>query len=308
MDLSTFVPLPVHIAPELCTLGGGVAVSHDTLVICGSNVLQVFAVPDDVARSTPRVLVHLRTLGGTAPMEFQFDGSHDDPYFSGYMAFTDDRLLLVADHKAVHVIDVVRGTHVGYVAAPGTIHRPRGVAARKSLAAVSAWKEYDRCDSHSVRIFERGRGECAWTAVRVIAGDFRGPLGLRFTADGLRLAVADCFNSRVRIFCAKDGSFLCDMALWSDMYPFYPLDVEECEDGSGWVVCDGSEVAVVSEEGTVVSTRDVHVDVLALAVVSGMGLVVRHCGGVQFFATPDAVAMASMSLCKVAWMVAVCRG
>jgi hypothetical protein len=39
----------------------------------------------------------------------------------------------------------------------------------------------------------------------------------------------------------------------------------------------------------------------------GLGLVVRHDTGVQFFATPDAVAMASMSLWKVAWMTAVCR-
>jgi hypothetical protein len=46
----------------------------------------------------------------------------------------------------------------------------------------------------------------------------------------------------------------------------------------------------------------------ALALLPGLGPVVRHATGVQFFATPYAVAMAAMSFCKVAWMVAVCRG
>jgi hypothetical protein len=48
----------------------------------------------------------------------------------------------------------------------------------------------------------------------------------------------------------------------------------------------------------------------ALAVVPGLGLVVRElCNGgrVQVFATPDAIAMAAMSPCRVAWMAAVAR-
>ena len=49
----------------------------------------------------------------------------------------------------------------------------------------------------------------------------------------------------------------------------------------------------------------------ALAMVPGLGLVARENGNggrVQFFATPDTIAMASMSPCRVAWMVAVSRG
>ena len=49
----------------------------------------------------------------------------------------------------------------------------------------------------------------------------------------------------------------------------------------------------------------------ALALVPGLGLVVRDIadgGRVQVFATPDAIAMASMSALRVAWMVAVARG
>ncbi len=47
----------------------------------------------------------------------------------------------------------------------------------------------------------------------------------------------------------------------------------------------------------------------ALAVVPGLGLVVRECGNerLQVFATPDAIAMAGMSCMRVAWMVAVAQ-
>jgi len=202
------VPLPVRIPAGLCARddaehglygGVGVAVCEDLLVISSCKKLQVFALPDDIVAigdlGTPRELVHLRTLGGAAPMDFQFHNST-----SGYMAFTDGvgtanrRLLLVtdftnSDRDAVYVIDVVRGTHVGYVAAPGTIACPRGVATRKSLAAVT-------CCEHVVRVYE-GSDECTWAAVRVIAGGFVWPEGLRFTANGLGLAVADFGNKRL---------------------------------------------------------------------------------------------------------------
>ena len=49
----------------------------------------------------------------------------------------------------------------------------------------------------------------------------------------------------------------------------------------------------------------------ALALVPSLGLVVRELGGggrVHFFGTPDAIAMASMSCCRVGWFVAVARG
>jgi hypothetical protein len=65
-------------------------------------------------------------------------------FASGRMTFTGpatSRLLLLTDagHDAVHVIDVVSRVHAGYVAAPGTIAGPRGVAAKGSLVAVSTW-------------------------------------------------------------------------------------------------------------------------------------------------------------------------
>jgi hypothetical protein len=49
---------------------------------------------------------------------------------------------------------------------------------------------------------------------------------------------------------------------------------------------------------------------VAVALVPGVGLVVRDNGGgaLKFFTTPDALAMASMSAARVAWLVAVARG
>ena len=48
----------------------------------------------------------------------------------------------------------------------------------------------------------------------------------------------------------------------------------------------------------------------ALALVPGLGLAVRELGNngrLQFFATPDAIAMASMSAARVAWLACVAR-
>jgi hypothetical protein len=243
-------------------------------------------------------------------MEFQFC------HGSGNMAFTvgcgdaiSSRLLLVTDcdisgRDAVHVIDVVSGTHVGYMAAPGTIMNPRGVATQNSLAAVSCYT--------SVRLFE-GSG-ATWAAVRTIAVAIA---GFGVSADGLRLVVAELHHRRLSIFCAKDGALLRHMALPGDVYPFN--NIEECVisdgDGSraGWVMCrEGGLVAIADNEnanGTdvVAERRKLYFHLFGLTTLPGVGLVVRFAKGLQFFATPDAIAMASMSSCKVAWMVAVCR-
>ncbi len=151
------------------------------------------------------------TLGGKRPaspmMQFKF---FDERYNgSGSLAFTPPTtattggtssssarpLLLVTDagHDAVHLVDVVGRSHAGYLAAPGSIAGPRGVAASwaSPLVAISAWKEM-RSGDHVVVMY-RGSG-AVWEAVRVIGGGFGGPgscdgqlsmpLGLRFSGDG----------------------------------------------------------------------------------------------------------------------------
>jgi hypothetical protein len=245
------------------------------------------------------------------------------------MAFTGPpaaRLLLLTDagHNAVHVIDVAGRVHAGYVAAPGTIAGPRGVAARGSLVAVSAWKRFDSGD-HVVRVFE-GSG-AMWTAARVVAGGFGGPgtadgqlhvpYGLRFTANGTGLAVAEAGNDRLSVFRVEDWSFARHVATGLD----YPRDVEECE--GGWLVaCYHSHtiefVGGDVDGGGVVRARlgkggsgDGQFSCpSALALVPDLGLAVREVennGRLQFFATPDAIAMASMSAVRVAWLACVAR-
>ncbi len=245
------------------------------------------------------------TLGGAsspAPMQFKFD----DGDRSGWMAFmgpATSRLLLLTDagHDAVHVIDVAGFVHVGYVAAPGTIAGPRGVAARGSLVAVSAWKKI-LSGEHVVRVFE-GSGTI-WTAVRMVGGGFGGPgsadgrlwcpYGLRFTGDGTGLAVADGGNYRVSVFRVEDGSFARHVATELSR----PLDVEECE--GGWLVAcwDGGTIEFVSgsvDGGGVVRARlgeygsgDGEVfSPSALALVPGLGLMAREFHCVQVFQPSD---------------------
>ena len=217
------------------------------------------------------------------------------------MAFTGpatSRLLIVTDagHDAVHAIDVASRVHVGYVAAPGTIAGPRGVAARGCLVAVSAWKEWYHGD-HVVRVFE-GSG-ARWTALRVVAGGFGGPgsaggqlhrpFGLRFSGNGTGLVVADYSNNRASMLRVKDGSFVRHVAMGLSA----PRDVEECE--GGWLVaCHGSQaiefVDVDVDGGGVGRARlgkygrgdGEFIHPSALALVPGLGLVVREIGNDRF--------------------------
>jgi hypothetical protein len=228
-------------------------------------------------------------------MQFKFKV---DGFSSGWMAFTGpatSRLLLLTDagHDAVHVIDVAGGVHAGYVAAPGTIAGPRGVAARGSLVAVSAWKKRGSGE-HVVRVFE-GSG-AMWSEVRVVGDGFGGPgsadgqlhcpRGLRFSGDGTGLAVADGGNSRVSVFRVEDGSFARHVATGLG----WPFDVEECE--GGWLVaCDAPSHTIEFVGGDVGgggvgrarlgkkgSGDGEFCFPSALALVPGLGLVVREMG------------------------------
>jgi hypothetical protein len=335
MDLDALAPLPFFNTP--CGKGFGLAACPllGLLVVSirrdSSSMLKVYPLPWSSAGIVGSYggLACLYTLGGPdcpAPMQFQFmpeEGS-EARYASGWMAFTGpatSRLLLLTDagQDAVHVIDVAGRGHVGYVAAPGTIAGPRGVAARGSLVAVSAWSNGHSGD-HVVQLFE-GSG-ASWTAIRVVGGGFgapgsadgqlKHPYGLRFTADGMGLAVAELLNRRVSLFRVEDGSFVRHVATGLR----YPWDVEECE--GGWLVAcvgshtvefvdgDGVGQARLGREG---SDDGEFSGPSALALVPGLGLVVREWSRrFQVFATSDAITMASMSPLRVAWMAAVARG
>jgi hypothetical protein len=263
--------------------------------------------------------------------------------YSGYLAFIPPPtttsgssssarpLLLVTDagHDAVHLVDVdhvVGRAHAGYLAAPGTVAGPRGVAASGSspLVAVSAWKQWGSGD-HAVVVY---RGSVAvWEAVRVIGGGFgapgprdgqlKAPYGLRFSGDGCGIYVADYFNHRASMFRVSDGGFLRHLAKGLS----WPYDVEEVE--GGWLVaCSGSHSVEFLGDGVGGGGPSLgkagggwgsgdgeFSGPTALAVVPGLGLVVRERDNrrLQVFATPDAIAMAAMSPNRVVWMAAVAR-
>ena len=251
---------------------------------------------------------HFSILGGAkspAPMQFNFMGRG-----CGYLAFTGSRAaryLLVTDAGgggSVHVIDVVHGTHVGYVAAPGTIAGPRGVAARGELVAVSAWEKRGS-GKHIIQLF-RGSGS-RWTPVHVLGGGpgrangkLQGPMGLRFSASGDAVVVAEFYNDRVSMFCVEDGSFVRHVVV-ADL--FFPEDVEVWDDG--WLMtCHGfwSTVKFVNGSGVVVLNKGFR-DLITLDTVDGLGLLVRD----RFVLYKFAAKMA-MRAHRVAWMVAVARG
>jgi hypothetical protein len=191
---------------------------------------------------------------------------------------------------------------------------------------VSAWKKYHSGD-HVVVVY-RGSG-AVWEAARVIGGGFgrpgsRGgqlsmPYGMRFSGDGSGVCVADSCNGRASVFRVGDGGFVRRMATRLS----YPNDVEEVE--GGWlVVCEGSHTVEFVGDGIgggggrpslgkagggYGSGDGEFYNPTALAVVPGLGLVVREAGNrrLQVFATPDAIAMAAMSPCRVAWMGVVAR-
>ncbi len=332
MSLGDLVPLPD--LRTRCRLGVGMAVCPvQGLVVTSdsiSNTLNVFTLPQSI--STPSVtgtgLALVYTLGGASPMQFKFLSIGNG--FSGHMAFTGpatSRHLLVTDvgHDAVHVIDVAGRVHAGYVAAPGTIAGPWGLAAKGSLVAISAWTKWSSGD-HVVRVFE-GSG-ARWSAIREVAGGFGDPgrangqldrpLGLRFTGDGTGLVVADSGSGRVSVFRVDDGSFVRHVATGLSG----PYDVEECQ--GGWLVACGCSNTVEFVDGGVGgdgrggarlgkwgSGDGEFSSPSTLALVPGLGLVVREDGNygrMQFFATPDSIAVSSMSAARVGWMLAVARG
>ena len=296
-------------------------------------------VPGDAGARGASGLARMSTLGGEgspAPMQFKFVLNG---HTSGYLAFTppppdsDTRrfphVLLVADagHDAVHLVDVRNtGTHVGYLAAPGTIAGPRSVASSGtgSLVAVSAWKDRFR-GHHVVHIYRMGSGGSDWTHVRVIGrgfGDSNGqlqrPYGLRFSADASTVCVADIGNDRASMFRVDDGGFVRHFVTGNLSIPY---DVEKVE--GGWVMaCWGVHaVEFVSDGGgrrpflgkagggiSGMGRKDGEFsNPTALALVPGLGLIVREFDRLQVFSTPDILAMQCMSASRVGWMTATYR-
>jgi hypothetical protein len=250
-------------------------------------------------------------------------------------------LLIVCDAaaNAVHLVDVLEGRHSGYLAPPGVVLGPCGVATcePRGWVAVSGWPtDSGALGGHVVRLFTRagpGWGPLPWVVGAgpgVLDGQLRQPWGVRFSVAGDTLAVADYGNGRVSLFRAGDGAFLGHVTPGGLSGP---CDVEEV--AAGWVAAchtsntvevvgrapSGSAPAGQARGGGGPGERPTLGGPFggglgfqypaAMALVPGLGLAVREWGSggrLRVFATPDAVAMGVMAPVRVGWMVAVARG
>ena len=264
------------------------------LAACGP--LRLFATSDICANtvSVRRLWMEVGRPGGGGALlstlgdaSFQFVDCRRG-YRSGLLAFGDgpEHLLFVTDagHDSVHMIDVVRRQHVGYMGGAGAVVGPRGVAVRGRHVAVSCWRDVPG-QQHVVQLYE-GVGD-AWVLLRTMgAGDggisapgrLRRPYGLRISADGRAVVVASA--GPISVFALADGSFVQDVMTGLK----YPLDVEDVEEYRGGLL-------VGSAAG--------------LASVPGLGVLRRTENCVEVWAPRKAIAMGAMSEARVAWM-AVC--
>jgi hypothetical protein len=322
---------PVSSLTRACGKGVGMAVCLELGILVTSshidNKLSTFAFPGSgasarcgagagsgvgggagVASTSTGTLSHrgssfslLHQFGDEAPFDFCFESATN--CYSGYLAFMPsdgdmEPIVVVTDagNGAVHVVNVMDRAHLGYVARPGSISGPKGVAAARDCVAVSAWTQFDT-GSHIVRVYCRHESEWRrWRDVGVDCGAYDHqlcrPYGLRFSGDGAHVSVADCGNGRVSLFRLCDGAFVRHIAKGLDG----PRDVQECKEG--WIVAcmDSNTVqqvpagpsgrSALGRYGGGSSLEGEFRYPSAVALVRGFGLVVREIlndGRIQVF-------------------------
>jgi hypothetical protein len=202
--------------------------------------------------------------GGSGPLQFNMGNSSGT--ISGMLAFTEGSTtpigvptLLVTEgsNNRVQEINVLTRSHIGYL--PGSIYDPHGVAANKSRIAVSALSG-PGSGVHVVHLFDATTRALLLTTAPGLLGS---SIGLRFTDDGLNVAVADYGNARLTMFSVADGSSVKNLPTGCS-----PYDIEECT--TGWVVADkdSNKVHLVPSDGTAVTTASRNY-VAALARIPG---------------------------------------
>jgi hypothetical protein len=273
---------------------------------------------DAASLLTGKGLVKRCTLGqGVAPMQFYFGGSF---YWSGYMAYTDSCLLVLSDccHEAVHVIDVLSATHVGFVVEPvvagrnGAWQRPRAVAAQGSTVAVGF---FVAGSESCIRLY--GGSGASWSLQRVLGHNTSHFFSLKFTRDGSSLLTSvggNYSSSAVLLVDLASGS---QQTIHSEVDKTF-RDVEECEDGTLMAAVNTLGVFALYKNPC---SRNYYIqDVVrmgatfSLASFSEGFLVVGKSdygtirNELYVLTGEDAIAMACISALRVAWMVAVARG
>ena len=156
--------------------------------------------------------------------ELQIDGGPAWSSMSGGLAFAPGGsqgarpVLLVADDgkDAVHVVDVVGRVHLGYLADPGSIAGPRGVAVSAAAHLVAVSSRGRMVPYGHVSLYRGRAGGCEWDLVRVIGRGLLAlsrpllsrPSGLRFTGDGAMLAVAASVGAAMRVMAIIIARFM----------------------------------------------------------------------------------------------------
>ena len=145
--------------------------------------LSVWQGPDSVDDG----FVLVRKIGFRHPLQPPVDVCFGSTS-GGHMVFVPhapSRVFLTDRYDAVHVVDVVDGTHAGYLARPGSLSRPRHIAAC-ALTCVVAVTSY--CPLNGlVDIHLFSKGSCDWGPLRIIRA--RCPVAMAFSADGSSLVV-----------------------------------------------------------------------------------------------------------------------
>ena len=136
--------------------------------------------------------------------------------------------LLVTEFKndRVQEVDVVAGTHVGFLYAPGLIDGPRGVAASHRHIAVT---NQPRGGDPRVHLFDASTRTRLWT-VPMATGT---PEGVCFSGGGSYVVVADRLGRRLVVMATDCGSVV-GAVHTGDVHP---EDVRECD--GGWLVSTG---------------------------------------------------------------------
>jgi DNA-binding beta-propeller fold protein YncE len=253
-----------------------------TIVVNSSkdNTLHLFTVEPDGA------IAPAGTLGapGSGPLQFKFVGKVIKMAFtvpapsSGPGAARPTLLVADCGNDRVQEVDVVARAHVGYLCPPGTLKEPFGVATSRTHIAVTTCTAVHGL-AHLFDAVSRAR---LWTVGGLSGSGSRqlsGPFGVRFTADGARVAVADRDNKRIAVL-SVDGSLVGHVLTPG----IEPCDVEEVQ--GGWLVAtgfEGSSVALVPAVGgePVALVRGVEGSrkgqlngVFSFALVPGLGLLV----------------------------------
>jgi hypothetical protein len=241
--------------------------------------LQLFAIGDG-GHLTPA-----GALGGwgTGPLQFGKRGGEGEDFklaFTCVPGATPTLLVPEWGNSRVQEVDVVTRTHAGDLYPAGSLPRPRGVATSHAHIAVSN-------AAPGVALFHAGtRALLRAIAVGTPAAR-QAPQawlkGLRLTADGRRVAVADFSNCCVHVHSVGDGSLVARVPAPR----VYPHDVEEVE--GGWLLASSS-LGVCRVEGeagdgaatpaglppVVTGVVDCVPAVTAMAMLPGVGLAITH--------------------------------